>query len=369
MPRTDTRAAPPRRAEGARVLRTTTRCQRPARRLARLAVLALASLLVWPWAVPQAEAARAAHGARADARATAAGQARRAAAAASAQPARTRAAPPQIGRKAARSAQRTASVAARRPAAAARPVPAPADGEGGAPASPAVVRALRDAARATGADPALLLALAWKESRFDPAARNPLSSARGLMQFTEATWLEMVRDLGPRHGLARQAALLCTDHRTGTVSASSPRELARILKLRDNPRLSAAMAAERIARERDGLERALGRPAAPADLYAVHLLGPAGARRFLAELRRAPSRPALEAVRRDGVEANRGVFLARGNGRPLSLAEVHAAMAGAVEEQRATRAGLLARPTAPFADRADSRGAPGAGWVEVAEAR
>jgi hypothetical protein len=106
----------------------------------------------------------------------------------------------------------------------------------------------------------------------------------------------------------------------------------------------------------------------------VHLLGPAGARRFLAELRRATSRPALEAVERDDVEANRGVFLARGasgggGGRPLSVAEVHAAFESAVEEQRTSRAGLLARLTAPAADRADRRGAPGADWVEVAEAR
>jgi len=237
----------------------------------------------------------------------------------------------------------------------------------GTPVGLKVVRSLRAAAGATGADPALLLALAWKESRFDPAARNPLSSARGLMQFTDATWLEAVRDFGPRHGLARHAAALSTDPRTGTVSARDPRHLARVLKLRDDARLSALMAAERISGEREGLERMLGRAVAPADLYAVHLLGPAGARRFLAELRRSPSRMAVEAVGRDGVEANRGVFLAREGGRPLSLAEVHAAMAGAVEEQRAARAGLVAQlSTAPSAARPGGRGVAS---VEMAEAR
>jgi hypothetical protein len=228
------------------------------------------------------------------------------------------------------------------------------------------MRALSGAARATGADPALLLAMAWKESRFDPAARNPFSSARGLMQFTDATWLEVVRDFGPRHGLARHAAHLATDPRTGTISARDPRRLAQVLKLRDDPRLSALMAAERIAHEREGLERALGRAAAPADLYAVHLLGPAGARRFLAELRRAPSRPALEAVGQDSVGANRGVFVARGTGRPLSLAEVHAAFGSVVEEQRTARAGLLGGLTAPSAARTSRRDAH---WVELAEAR
>ena len=97
--------------------------------------------------------------------------------------------------------------------------------------------------------------------------------------------------------------------------------------------------------------------------------GRSGARRFLAELRRAASRPALEAVGRDSVGANRGVFVARGTGRPLSLAEVHAAMASAVEDQRTARAGLLARLAVPSAARASLGGAPGAHWVEVAEAR
>ena len=63
------------------------------------------------------------------------------------------------------------------------------------------------------------------------------------MQFTDATWLEAVRDFGPRHGLARHAAPLSTDRRDGTISARDPRHLARILKLRDDPRLSAVMAA------------------------------------------------------------------------------------------------------------------------------
>ena len=346
----------------------TTSRQRPARRSACLAVLALASVLGWLWAVPQAEAARAAP---ADTHAVAAGKHRRVAtivAASPVPPSRTRAASPPTGRREPHPVRHAAKATDSRPAPAApRPGPMAADA-GGVPVGPGVAKGLDAAVRATGIDPALLLAMAWKESRFDPLARNPLSTARGLMQFTEATWLEMVRDFGPGHGLARHAGRLATNRRDGTISASNPRDLARILKLRGDPRLSALMAAERVVRERDGLERALGRAAAPADLYAVHLLGPAGARRFLAELRCAPSRPALEAVGRDSFGANRGVFLARRDGRPLSLAEVHAAMAQAVEEQRAARGGLFAQSAAAAPSMARI-GVPGGAWAQVAEAR
>jgi hypothetical protein len=224
---------------------------------------------------------------------------------------------------------RPRTVAAAAPVAVAAPPTAD-----GAP-SPVVAAALASATRSTGADPVLLRAIAWQESRFSHRAGNRQSSARGLMQFTEATWLEVVRDFGARHGLARQAASLSTDARTGAITSKRPRDLRYILSLRFNPRLSAIMAAERLAAERAALEAVLGRPAGATEFYLTHLLGPAGARRFLAELDRAPARPAAEAVGADSLAANRGVFYERGTGRALSLAEVQAAVARMLAQQRA----------------------------------
>ncbi len=229
----------------------------------------------------------------------------------------------------ARSRPRKVAVAKPRPAAAA---PAVAEGE----PSPSVAAALAAATRSTGADPVLLRAIAWQESRFSHRAGNRQSTARGLMQFTEATWLEVVRDFGPRHGMAREAALLSTNPRTGAITTRHPRDLRAILARRFDPRLSAIMAAERLAAEQAGLQAMLGRPAGPAELYVTHLLGPAGARRFLAELNRAPARPALEAVGSDSIAANRGVFFERGTGRMLSLAEVHAGVGRLLAEQGAS---------------------------------
>ncbi|WP_052388906.1 transglycosylase SLT domain-containing protein [Belnapia moabensis] len=213
-------------------------------------------------------------------------------------------------------------------------VPPVAQAEDGTP-SPVVATALAAATRSTGADPVLLRAIAWQESRFSHRAVNRQSSARGLMQFTEATWLEVVRDFGARHGLAREAASLSTDARTGAITTKRPRDLRHILNLRFDPRLSAVMAAERLGAERAALEALLGRPAGTTELYLTHLLGPAGARRFLVELGRAPSRPAAEAVGADSIAANRGVFFDRATGRALSLAEVQAGVARLLASQRA----------------------------------
>ncbi|MDN3567886.1 transglycosylase SLT domain-containing protein, partial [Paeniroseomonas aquatica] len=270
-------------------------------------------------------------------------------------------------RQAARTAPRPRAAPVRAPAATRPTAAAAAAGpaEGGDDVRPAVAQALGNAARASGADPALLLAMAWKESRLDPTARNPLSSARGLMQFTRGTWLEVVRDFGPRHGLAYQAALLSTDPRTGAISTRRPRQLNEILRLRDNPRHSAVMAAERLGRERPALAQALGRAPTAADLYMVHLLGPAGAQRFLAELALTPARPVTEAVGADSLQRNRGLFLARDTGRPLGLAQVYQSIEQLVAEQRSARPALLASLAR------QATGAPGqaGGTIEVADAR
>lgn len=251
-------------------------------------------------------------------------------------PARHAVAPARAGREA-RAAPRQAT---RVPPPAALGAAAPAVEVAGA--RPVVVTALGHAVRSTGIDPLLLTALAWQESRFDPRARNSRSTARGLMQFTEGTWLQAVRDHGPQHGLRYESAVLSTDPATGVITTRLPRTRDRILDLRDNPRYAAALAAERINRARMGLEAVLGRPAKPADLYMIHLLGPGGAQRFLTALDRTPGRPATEVVSADSVAANPGVFTDRASGRALTLAQVHAWVDGAIDGQKERHAPLLA---------------------------
>jgi hypothetical protein len=178
--------------------------------------------------------------------------------------------------------------------------------------------AVRRAETATGIDAALLLAMAGRESNFDPNARSRNSSAQGLMQFTNDTWLEAVRDFGHMHGLQRQATELSSVPR-GSLPANA-RLIDDTLRLRSDARLSTVMAAERLASWRAQLERDIGRRMSPVDLYFVHLLGPTGGRRFLLELARTPRRAAAEIVP-DAARVNRKIFAP--HGPPLSLAEVH----------------------------------------------
>lgn len=170
----------------------------------------------------------------------------------------------------------------------------------------AVRAAIQRAARATGVDFSLLVETARRESALNPNARAGTSSATGLFQFIESTWLDMVRRHGPAHGLAAQSNAL----RQG-ADAETRRE---ILALRSDPELSARMAGE-LARENAAtLQARLGRAPNAGELYAAHVMGPNGAVRLIeAAQRGAPDAAAL--FPREAA-ANRGLFYA--NGAPRS---------------------------------------------------
>ncbi|HCK83734.1 MAG TPA: hypothetical protein DHW63_04230, partial [Hyphomonadaceae bacterium] len=75
-----------------------------------------------------------------------------------------------------------------------------------APVSQDGVRAaIARASQATGVDFSLLVETARRESALNPHARAGTSSATGLFQFIESTWLDMVRRHGAEHGLGAQA--------------------------------------------------------------------------------------------------------------------------------------------------------------------
>ncbi|MCR6643528.1 MAG: transglycosylase SLT domain-containing protein [Terricaulis sp.] len=175
-----------------------------------------------------------------------------------------------------------------------------------APAGPDAVRAaIRRAADATGVNFSLLVETARRESAFNPEARAATSSATGLFQFIDSTWLDMVRRHGGRHGLGAEAAALNQGADAQTRQA--------ILALRADPELSARMAGELARENAAALQARLGRSPSAGELYAAHVMGPAGAGRLIeAAAQGAPDAAAL--FPREAA-ANRGLFYAQGEAR------------------------------------------------------
>lgn len=202
---------------------------------------------------------------------------------------------------------------------------------------PAILDAIQTAAHESGVDPRLLAAIAWRESRFDPDARNSQSSAKGLLQFTSGTWLRVVRDYGSEHDVADYAAAIRTSGSGDLVMPEQVRSA--ILQLRSNPVLSAKLAADDMRRQRVAMEAQLGRKVTSADLYLVHVLGPAGAMRFLEALAKRPGESSLR-VASWKVMRNAGL-LAQDN-RPLTVASTYAAAKAMLDSQDLHSAALLA---------------------------
>lgn len=175
-----------------------------------------------------------------------------------------------------------------------------------APTGPdSVHAAIRRGAAATGVNFSLLVETARRESALNPTARAGTSSATGLFQFIESTWLDMVRRHGAQHGLGAQAAAL-----ERGADAQTRRD---ILALRNDPEIAARMAGELTRENAATLQARLGRAPGAGELYAAHVMGAGGALRLIEAARQgAPSAAAL--FPREAA-ANRGLFYAGGEPR------------------------------------------------------
>lgn len=201
----------------------------------------------------------------------------------------------------------------------------------------AVVPAIEAAARRTGVSFDALFNTARVESGFDAQARARTSSATGLFQFTEGTWLSTLGRHGQRLGLS-----------------AAGREEA--LALRKDPAAASLMAAAHMADNAEVLAARTGRQPGQVELYLAHFLGAGGASQFLARMADAPDTSAADMMP-VAARANRGVFYT--GGRARSLAEVYDLFARKLGGEPAPGAGRReAYATAPSSS--DAGPAPGA---------
>jgi len=211
---------------------------------------------------------------------------------------------------------------------------------GAIPSAGGVEAAIRRAANATGVDFDFLMKTARRESAMNPSARARTSSASGLFQFIEQTWLATVKSAGARHGYGQYADLIQQGEDGRWRVQGSARNV--VLDLRFDPQAASSMAAELTASNASYLRGRTGQEPGAGDLYAAHFLGPAGAAKLMQAM---VSRPGASAASLfpEAAGANRSIFYR--DGRAATVAEVHANLQRtAGEGAPAVRSGVPATP-------------------------
>ncbi|HXJ02377.1 MAG TPA: transglycosylase SLT domain-containing protein [Micropepsaceae bacterium] len=198
-----------------------------------------------------------------------------------------------------------------------------------------VLAALRAASSKTGLDFDFLLHTAMRESSLNVQAKSKTSSASGLFQFVEQTWLGLIKRYGERYGLGSFANSI-QQGSDGHYAVASPQTKSAILALRQDPELSALMAGEGAKQTKQTLECALGRQVCGGELYAAHFLGPSGARHLIELKERNPDTRADLAFPQ-AAKGNKSAFY-HADGTAKTVGEVYAWAVDAPDAQTPTTA-------------------------------
>ncbi|HZP78686.1 MAG TPA: transglycosylase SLT domain-containing protein [Pseudolabrys sp.] len=215
-----------------------------------------------------------------------------------------------------------------------------------ASATPQVTGAIRQAANATGASFQYLLATAQIESRLDPGARAPTSTAQGLFQFIDQTWLQTLKEAGPSFGFTRYANAIAQTG-AGRYEVADPSLRNAVMQLRNDPTANALMAGAYTRNNTMLLTAGLGRQPTEGELYIAHFMGADGAVRLIGAATAMPNANAASLFP-GAAAANRSVFYDRA-GRPRSVGDVYAVLTGRYVMARNTTNGVAAAPVAAVA--------------------
>ena len=187
----------------------------------------------------------------------------------------------------------------------------------------AIEGAVRKAASATGIKFDFLMRTAKRESGFDTGAKAPTSSAAGLFQFVEQTWMATLKQHGGAHGYSDYADLIQKGG-DGRYRVADDAARQAVLGLRYDAHASALMAGELASDHAAYLRGRVGREPTGGELYMAHFLGQQGSARLI-EANEATPGAAAASLFPEAASANRSVFYR--DGRPLTVAEVYTGLA------------------------------------------
>jgi hypothetical protein len=213
-----------------------------------------------------------------------------------------------------------------------------------APGHSDVLAALRAASSKTGLDFDYLLHTAMRESSLNTDAKSKTSSASGLFQFIDQTWLGLIKRYGERYGLSSYANSI-QQSADGHYAVESAGTKSAILALRQDPELSAVMAGEAAKQTKQTLECALGREVCGGELYAAHVFGASGARHLIELKERNPDGRADMAFPQ-AAKANRSVFY-NADGTAKSVSELYDWAVGGAPAQSPMQSAVSSVAPAP----------------------
>jgi hypothetical protein len=168
-----------------------------------------------------------------------------------------------------------------------------------------------------------LMKTAQRESNLNPNAKAKTSSATGLYQFLDQTWLSTVKTQGGKLGLQAEADQIVVNKNGHlTVPDSSARE--KILGLRNDPSISSQLAAAFTLKNQAQLADNLGRLPSEGELYVAHFLGAAGAGDLIRQAAQSPDSNAVNAFP-GAANANRSIFYDI-SGKAKTVAEVYSSL-------------------------------------------
>lgn len=223
-------------------------------------------------------------------------------------------------------------------------------------ASPQIAGAIRQAAQSSGISFEYLLTTAQIESNLNPTAQAPTSTAKGLYQFIDQTWLSTIKQSGAALGLSHYADAITRDSE-GHYDVPDPAARSAIMRLRSDPAASAMLAGAFTRNNAEQLTAAIGRRPSEGELYIAHFLGPDGASRLISAATTQPQASAA-AMFPGAAAANRSIFYEH-SGNPRSVSAVYAKLTGRFEMARAIQfapgvsaAGIAATPLPGIPDTA-----------------